>query len=421
MIPLPDESHAQHSVLYVDDELKALQYFVEAFEDEFPIYTAANAADAFAILQSRGQEIGVLITDQRMPGEQGVDLLEKARKLNPNLVRILVTAYSDYQTVVDAVNSGRVFRYLHKPWNPDEMLSVVRHALEYYSALVEREELLNLKGEAIRQMQMADKVGSIGILAEGLNHHLRNALTAIRAFVDLSPTGADTTFSGQSAHDHALWLEFRKHAQGQLDRIYSLLSHIGQASKPGRTARETAIDVAGEITKVFAMFDHAYSQKHVTVFLDLDPETPQLQVSHERFQQLLRLLFTEEMTHLSPGDELVISVTTAENHSGQQVVRICFRDNGDWPAQERFANFFDPFFVRSKKPDDFGVNMMACYSIVYQHGGTIEAKSGQLSGVEITMDFPLEQRTAPDAADFFQRLIDHERKWKERELEVQSA
>lgn len=413
------ENH--HAVLYVDDEPKARQYFIESFEDDFPVYTAANAAEAILILEGRKSEIGVLISDQRMPGEKGVELLERARKLNPNLVRILVTAYSDYQTVVDAVNSGRVFRYLHKPWDPEELLGTLRHALEYYQALVEREHLLSLKAETIRQMQMADKVGSMGILAEGLNHHLRNALTAIRAFIDLSPTSSDGDFPGQFESDRSLWIEFRKHAQSQLDRIYSLLNHISQASPPRIVTRSGEVNAADIITKVFSVFDHAYSEKHVAVFLDLDPATPKIAVDSERFQQLWRLIFTEELTHLSPGDELIITVAPGIDSSGRSVVRICLRDTGDWPAEERYANLFDPFFVRTNKPDDFGVNMMACYSIVYLHGGTIEARSGSLNGVEITMDFPLETVPVPKVSDFFQSLIDHERRWKERELEVQSA
>lgn len=409
------------AVLYVDDEPKARQYFVESFEDEFPVYTAANAEEACAILKSRADEIGVLVSDQRMPGEKGVDLLERARKLNPNLVRILVTAYSDYQTVVDAVNNGRVFRYLHKPWDPEELLGVLRHAIGYYRALIERERLLSLKAETIRQMQMADKVGSMGILAEGLNHHLRNALTAIRAFVDLAPSPADLEAPDHPGGDYSLWVEFRKHAQSQLDRIYSLLNHIGQASRPREMQCNDEVNVADVITLVFSMFDHAYSEKHVAVYLDLDPSTPQLRVNQERFHQLWRLLFTEELTHLSPGDELVITVCPGEDRSGRRVVRISIRDNGDWPAEERYVNLFDPFFVRSKKPDDFGVNMMACYSIVYLHGGTIEAASGSLSGIEITMEFPLDRTAMPNASGFFEKLLDHERRWKDRELEVQSA
>ena len=135
--------HNPYAVLYVDDEPNALKYFTQCFEDEFVIYTASNAWDGYQILQQHAEDIGVLITDQRMPGENGVELLEKARKLNPNLVRILVTAYAEYQTAVDAVNEGRAFRYLHKPWDPEELSAIVRHGLQYYTALVEREQLLS--------------------------------------------------------------------------------------------------------------------------------------------------------------------------------------------------------------------------------------------------------------------------------------
>lgn len=412
----------QYGVLYVDDEPKARQYFLELFEDDFPVYTAGSAAEAMVILEAHSTTIGVLISDQRMPGEKGVELLERTRKINANLVRILVTAYADYQTVVDAVNSGRVFRYLHKPWNPEELLGVLKHALDYYSALVEREQLLSIKAETIRQMQMADKVGSMGILAEGLNHHLRNALTAIRAFVDLSPSAEDGKSWLQIQPEHTLWFEFRKHAQSQLDRIYSLLNHISQASPTPAVKRSVLVDVATTITRVFSVFDHAYSEKHVAVFLDIDTAVPQVTVDPERFQQLWRLLFTEELTHLSPGDELVITVAPAIDHGGREVVRMTLRDTGDWPAEDRYTNLFDPFFVRTNKPDDFGVNMMACYSIIHHHGGMIEAKSGSLNGVEITVDLPVEPaQPLNDATDFFQSMLDHEERWKAREVEFGSA
>jgi K+-sensing histidine kinase KdpD len=144
-------------------------------------------------------------------------------------------------------------------------------------------------------------------------------------------------------------------------------------------------------------------------------------VHAERFQQLWRLLFTEELTHLSAGDELIIAVSPAQDHSGRNVVRISIRDTGDWPAEEQYENLFDPFFVRTNKPEDFGVNMMACYSIVHLHGGTIHARSGSLNGVEITMDFPCDRTEPPSVSDFFQSLVAHERRWKDRELEIQSA
>ena len=110
-----------HHLLYVDDEEKALHYFRQMFEDQYVIHTATNAAEGYRILEAYGPQIGVLLTDQRMPGESGVELLDRARKLNPNIIRILITAFTDYQAAVKAVNEGRAFRYLHKPMDPEEI------------------------------------------------------------------------------------------------------------------------------------------------------------------------------------------------------------------------------------------------------------------------------------------------------------
>jgi hypothetical protein len=83
----------KYAVLYVDDEEKALKYFEKSFGDEFRILTAISAAEGLKLIEQHGDDIGVLLSDQRMPGEKGVQLLEKASVMRPRLVRMMVTAY----------------------------------------------------------------------------------------------------------------------------------------------------------------------------------------------------------------------------------------------------------------------------------------------------------------------------------------
>src|SRR5512142_3224974 len=109
--------YKKFAILYVDDEEKSLKYFTRAFEDQFRIFTAPNAQDGFRVLEEHKDEIGVLMTDQRMPGEKGVWLLEKGRQLRPRIIRILVTAYADMDAAIAAVNTGAIYRYVHKPWH----------------------------------------------------------------------------------------------------------------------------------------------------------------------------------------------------------------------------------------------------------------------------------------------------------------
>src|SRR5262247_1030614 len=95
--------YKKFAILYVDDEEKSLKYFARAFEDQFRILTAPTAAEGFTLLERHKDEVGVLMTDQRMPGEKGTWLLEKARQLRPRIIRIMVTAYSDMDAAIAAV------------------------------------------------------------------------------------------------------------------------------------------------------------------------------------------------------------------------------------------------------------------------------------------------------------------------------
>src|SRR5216684_1320865 len=109
----PDESPA---VLYVDDEPINLRVFEANFRTKFRVLTCQSASEALAILGTRAQEIGILISDQRMPNMTGVELLERTREIAPDVQRMVITAYSDMQAVMDAVNRGQVSRYFVKPW-----------------------------------------------------------------------------------------------------------------------------------------------------------------------------------------------------------------------------------------------------------------------------------------------------------------
>jgi CheY-like chemotaxis protein len=415
---IPPDSKPLFSVLYVDDEAKSLRYFREAFEDEFDIFTATNAWDGYQILVENGPRIGVLLTDQRMPGESGVELMEKAKLLNPNLVRILITAYAEYQTAVDAVNSGHAFRYLHKPWDPEELCATIRHGLRYYGTLCERENLLVEKESCVRKTIMGDRVAGMGILAEGLNHHVRNALTVIRAFIELAPQKLAEEVSGQHPHDTSFWQGWQGQALSQMDRIQTLLSHLSAASHAKRLSRTDYVHLVDVLSQVMDRYGDALTERGIDVSIEMEKDLPGILVNKERFSQLWHLILTQNLIDLSEGDELIIDAThePSPRHEGTLILRI--RDNADWPDRERTSNLFDPFFVRNGQPHEFGVNMMACYVIVHLHGGSIEARPIQPKGLELEIRIPVEPPAQIDSEeDFFQKLIEHEERWRARELD----
>ena len=119
------------SVLYVDDEENNLISFKATFRLKYQVYTAISGIDAIRIVEQH--PIDIIITDQRMPQMTGVEFLEEVIKVNPDPMRILLTGYADMSAVVDAVNKGKIFHYLSKPWSEEELDETIRRAYELFS------------------------------------------------------------------------------------------------------------------------------------------------------------------------------------------------------------------------------------------------------------------------------------------------
>ncbi|MBK9283622.1 MAG: response regulator [Sphingobacteriaceae bacterium] len=118
------------NVLYVDDEENNLIAFKASFRRDFNIFTALSAKEAETILDNN--LIHVLITDQRMPEALGTELLAKYAMKFPDQVRILLTGFADIEALKDAVNTGRIFRYVEKPWNEGELKKTIQDSFQVY-------------------------------------------------------------------------------------------------------------------------------------------------------------------------------------------------------------------------------------------------------------------------------------------------
>ena len=127
------------SILYVDDEENNLFSFKATFRVKYQVYIAISGDEALKILDSK--EVQIIITDQRMPEMTGVEFLEKVLEKYPNPMRILLTGYADMGAVVDAVNKGKIFHYLAKPWNEEELDLTINRAYEKYLEKTELTEL----------------------------------------------------------------------------------------------------------------------------------------------------------------------------------------------------------------------------------------------------------------------------------------
>lgn len=136
MINSPEE---KIKILYVDDEENNLQAFKATFRRDYKIFLALSADEGREILKT--EDVHIIITDQRMPEETGVDFLCSIIPINPDPIRILLTGYTDIQAVIDSINKGQIYHYLTKPWEEEYMRNVIQNAYEVYQLRLENRQL----------------------------------------------------------------------------------------------------------------------------------------------------------------------------------------------------------------------------------------------------------------------------------------
>jgi two-component system, probable response regulator PhcQ len=409
--------YKKYAILYVDDEEKSLKYFVRAFEDQFRIFTAINAQDGLKLLEEHKDDIGLLMTDQRMPGEKGVWLLEKARQLRPRIIRILATAYADMEAAIAAVNTGAIYKYVTKPWDPPQLENTLKRGLEFFMVQRERDQLLREKMSVLHNMMIADRIVSLGLLAAGLSHHIRNSLVAVKTFLDLAPAKMEEEkLDMEGLRNPDFWKEYYQNVQGQIEKINNMLKDLWTASEKPAFEFADQVSLNSAVGATIEQLRPGFAAKNVAVQNQIPESLPLLNVDKPKIYRLFELLLKDELATLPAGSRVTFSATLLENRSGEKEVEIQLKDNGPGLPKEALRLVFDPFVVRSDSPTEYGINLMACYFIVHHHGGRIDAKSPEGQGTTFTIRLPVNPARTPTAAEsdteFLQKVLLSDTLWE---------
>lgn len=405
------------AILYVDDEEKSLKYFMRAFEDQFRIFTAINAQEGLRVLEEHKDEIALLMTDQRMPGEKGVWLLEKARQLRPRIIRILATAYADMDAAIAAVNTGAIYKYVTKPWDPPQLENTLKRGLEFFMVQRERDHLLREKMSVLHNMMIADRIVSLGLLAAGLSHHVRNSLVAVKTFLDLAPAKLEEEkIDLDGLRNPDFWKEYYQNVQGQIEKINNMLKDLWTASETPSFAFADAVVLRSVVEETVAGLKDSFAAKNIQIDNQIPDSLPQLNVDKPKFYRLFELLMKDEMVTLPAGSTITLSATVKEPRPGEKQVQVQVKDNGPGLPKEALRLVFDPFVVRSDSQMEYGIHLMACYFIVHHHGGHIDARSAAGEGTTFTISFPVNPGQVPSATEgdtqFLQKVLLSDKLWE---------
>ena len=124
--------HTEHTILIVDDEINNLQLLKRTFRNKYNILTASNGLEGLEVLKQNINDISLIVSDHKMPIMEGTKFLEEANAIAPDVIKVLLTGFSDVEIITDAVNKCNLFQYILKPFNPDELLEAVRNGLDKF-------------------------------------------------------------------------------------------------------------------------------------------------------------------------------------------------------------------------------------------------------------------------------------------------
>ncbi len=149
--------HKKHTLLVVDDEPDVCDSVRDLLRRDYKVLRAKNAEEGIKLLQEN--EIHIIMTDQRMPKISGVEFLKKIRLGHPQAVRMLFTGYADFDSIIQAINQGHIFKFLKKPWHPEELEATVREAAAEYERILEQAgEVHRLRAEL---QHLRDRVSAL--------------------------------------------------------------------------------------------------------------------------------------------------------------------------------------------------------------------------------------------------------------------
>jgi two-component system probable response regulator PhcQ len=383
----------KYAVLYVDDEEQALKYFRKALDREYTIFTAPNAKEAWAHLEKNPGGFGVVISDQKMPGEQGVQMLGRIRQKWPNIVRILVTAYSEFNVAVDSVNSGAIYKYLHKPVDFPQLKETLKSAMDMFLAQVERDALVRERLSTLQRMVVADRVKSLAAMAGGLSHHLRNSMTAMSCFLEEAGTaksGAASSAAAQPANSVAGGDEYLNElwtiANTERERLLKIVQSVGEGVIEPKMKTAAEEDLAALIARGVSTATPGLGG--ITTHVEAPAGLAKIKGDAEKLAQMFTYLITHA-ARLGGGHAVKIVATGGIPLWNTTGVRIAVTTDGAEWLDRDVAAMFTPFALVSKNPADLGLEMLGAFFIAYQHGGDILVHKAAPSGPGFEVLLPL--------------------------------
>ena len=381
----PQEAHA---VLLVDDEPQALKWFSRQYGDEFVVLTAGGVAEALNLLEERGHEVAVLLTDYRMPRQDGVALLSAVRQRFGHVTRLLMSAYADKDVAMAAINRGQVEQILEKPLDEPLTRQVLRDARESCQQRLRDQTLLQRRDENLRE--------TLGFLA----HEVGTPLATVSGYLNAmrerqrEPVCGSAELACVTERRSGEFNAMLDAALRRTDYAQSLVSNFVRTARDAYHADGSATELASDLVRSVQEgypFD-AGQANWLACELTQDFTLPgQRDLLYLVLCTLVKNALLALHTDL-PADPRIRIVVGGE--AGEQVIRVS--DNGPGMAPNVLSRLTrEPVTTRATSGGS-GMGLIFCQRVMTSIGGRVEVASEPGIGATISLYFKFREEEQPN-------------------------
>ena len=368
-------------MLYVDDLQTNLILFQATFERDYHIILAESAAKALEIMKE--QEIQVLVTDQRMPDMTGTELLEIVSREYPEVRRFLLTAFTDFETVVEAVNKGHIHGYINKPLQAEEVRLSINNSLEMYYLRKRNNEMMIELENANQELTGLD--GMKSEIIKVISQEIRNPLNRIMGTLHL----LKDKMEGQ---EFAGVINILDSSVSRLEEFSSMTEQISILKSPGHTLDMKELNLKQVIE--YGVIEVSEDLKEKGIVLDLQNHTPEMTINGESdlLVSCLVNILRNAMSHTGNGETITIITT----HSDKQVICEVI-DQGKNYSEKLLEDLTSHLTATDHKLNlNLGIDLALSQMIMEAHGGNILFEKANGRRASVKMLFNGQEMVVPD-------------------------
>jgi signal transduction histidine kinase len=378
-------------VLYVDDERPNRVVFEQSLKSEFAIKTVANAKSALDVLAT--SEIAVLVTDIRMPEVDGLELLRIAKERYPNTIRMVITAFSDVDPILRAINEGLVARYIVKPWHREELIQVLRWATELWTFGKDSAQLL-------RRLLETERLASLGGLAALYVHDLKTPIMVVNNTLDELRAVAEATPALHEAIEKApIDDRVKSRLLQKVDDTPDLVNDAKQASviiegmikglgayiRNEKPSEPPVIDPMPIIDFTLNMYQRVTVHVAAQIGYRGSKQLPHVRISPVDLSQVLVNLVNNATQAVAARNEPNRHVAVEARTQGD-MLELLVRDDGVGMPPDVLKRVGTPWF--STRAEGTGLGIANCQRLIGRAGGRMRIESEQGVGTTVTILLP---------------------------------